>query len=89
MSEFRYRGDPKVVYVVIKAEGDILMELRSIQYAIVTYKELKNFCEDKRIYAEKMATYAQLGYCYRLVRYHAVAVDYFKKQLELAWDLNN
>ena len=34
---------------------------------------------------EKMATYAQLGYCYRLVRYHSVAVDYFKKQLELAW----
>ena len=29
--------------------------------------------------------YSQLGYCYRLVRYHCVAVDYFKKMLELAW----
>jgi len=37
------------------------------------------------MYVEKMATYSQLGYCYRLVRYHAVAVDYFKKQLEIAW----
>ena len=43
VTEFRYRGDPKVVYVVIKAEGDILMELRSIQSAIVTYKELVRF----------------------------------------------
>ena len=40
ITEFRYRGDSKVVYVVIKAEGDILMELRSIESAIVTYKEL-------------------------------------------------
>ena len=38
-----------------------------------------------KLYNEKMSTYAQLGYCYRIVRYHAVAVDYFKKQLELAW----
>lgn len=43
VTEFRYRGDPKVVYVVIKAEGDILMELRSIQSAIVTYKELVGY----------------------------------------------
>ena len=41
------------------------------------------------MYTEKMATYAQLGYCYRLVRLHGVAVDYFKKMLELAWDQNN
>ncbi len=40
VTEFRYKGDPKVVYVVIKAAGDILMELRAIQAAIVTYKEL-------------------------------------------------
>jgi hypothetical protein len=32
-----------------------------------------------------MWTYSQLGYCFRLVRYHCVAVDYFKKMLELAW----
>ena len=32
-----------------------------------------------------MMAYSQLGYCYRLVRYHCVAVDYFKKMLELAW----
>jgi hypothetical protein len=41
------------------------------------------------MYLEKMATYCQLGYCYRLVRYHAAAADYFKKMLELAWDLGN
>lgn len=37
------------------------------------------------MYTEKMMAYSQLGYCYRLVRYHCVAVDYFKKMLELAW----
>ncbi len=45
VTEFRYRGDPKICYVVIKAEADILMELRSIQSAIVTYKELVGFNE--------------------------------------------
>lgn len=38
--EFRYRGDPRVVYCVLKAQGDILLELRSIAGAILTYKEL-------------------------------------------------
>jgi hypothetical protein len=38
---------------------------------------------------EKMTIYAQLGYCYRTIRSHAVAADYFKKQLELAWELHH
>ncbi len=38
--EFRYRGDQKVVYCVLKAQGDILLEIRSIAGAILTYKEL-------------------------------------------------
>lgn len=73
------------MYIVMKSEGDILMDLRSVEAAILTYKEIKNFCEEKQLYTEKMFAYAQLGFCYRLVRYHSVAVDYFKKQLELAW----
>ena len=38
--EFRYRGDQRVVYCVLKAQGDILLEIRSIAGAILTYKEL-------------------------------------------------
>ena len=38
--EFRYRGDQQVVYCVLKAQGDILLEMRSIAGAILTYKEL-------------------------------------------------
>lgn len=38
--DYRYRGEPKVLYVVMKSEGDILMELRSVEAAIVTYKEI-------------------------------------------------
>lgn len=82
---YRYKGEPKALVTLMKCEGDILMDLRLVEAAIVSYKELKNFCEEKRLFNEKMSTYNQLGYCHRLVRYHAVACDYFKKQLELAW----
>jgi hypothetical protein len=33
------------------------MDVRSIEAAILTYKELKNYCEEKKLYYEKMATY--------------------------------
>lgn len=41
--EFRYRGDPRTVYCVLKAQGDMLIEMRSIAGAILTYKELVGF----------------------------------------------
>jgi len=43
ISEYRYRGDPKVMFCCLKAQGDILMELRAIQNAILSYKELVTY----------------------------------------------
>jgi hypothetical protein len=54
---YRYRGDPKVMYIIMKCEGDVLMDVRSVEAAIITYKELKNYCEEKKLYNEKMNTY--------------------------------
>lgn len=45
------------MYCVLKCEGDILMDVRSIEAAIITYKELKNYCEEKKLFNEKMSTY--------------------------------
>ena len=38
--EHRYSCEPKVLYIITKSQGDILMEMRSIESAILTYKEL-------------------------------------------------
>lgn len=56
-AQYRYKVEPKVMYCVMKCEGDILMDVRSIEPAIITYKELKNYCEEKKLYNEKMNTY--------------------------------
>ncbi len=40
VQEFRYRGEQRAMFCVLKAEGDILLEMRCIQGAILTYKEL-------------------------------------------------
>lgn len=47
---FVYRFEDKkihklVFYLVIRAEGDILHELKEYNYAIKAYKSLKNFCK--------------------------------------------
>jgi hypothetical protein len=48
--EFRYKGDQRVIYCVLKAQGDILLELRCVVGAILTYKELVtvNTCNSYR-----------------------------------------
>mmetsp|Transcript_40118 Transcript_40118/g.38628 ORF Transcript_40118/g.38628 Transcript_40118/m.38628 type:complete len:121 (+) Transcript_40118:1020-1382(+) len=85
----RHSAPFQVLAGLMKAAGDIFMDMKDVQRAIFAYKNLKNVCEEELMSKEKMFVYGQLGYCYRLLRAHAVAADYFKKQLELAWELKN
>ena len=40
-AQFKYNTiSSKIIYCIMKCEGDILMELRGIESAILTYKEL-------------------------------------------------
>ena len=40
LQSMKYRTKPKVVFIVMKAQGDIQIELRDLDGAINTYKSL-------------------------------------------------
>lgn len=96
-----------VFYLLLRAEGDILLELKEYDFAIKAYKSLKNYCkrwqrqnEMYEAYKKKkmpqmrgchnfdrllISLYHQIGTVYREAGMHNAAMDYFKKQLILAW----
>ena len=78
-----------LLYTVLKAEGDIFQELREYDKAIRAYKSLKNFCDIWQMKFLAMMMCEQIGLCYRLMRMHRLAVDFFKKQLQLCWDIES
>ena len=78
-----------LLFTVLKAEGDIFQELREYDRAIKAYKSLKNFCDIWQLKYPAMMLCEQLGMCYRLMRMHLVAVDFFKKQLCISWDIES
>ena len=74
---------------MLKAQGDIFQELREYDKAIKAYKSLKNYCDIWLLKYPAMMTCEQIAMCYRLMRMHSQAVDFFKKQLELAWEIDS
>ena len=78
-----------LLFTVLKAEGDIFQELREYDRAIRAYKSLKNFCDIWQLKYPSMMVAEQIGMSYRLMRMHSVAVDYFKKQLCLSWEIES
>ena len=66
-----------LLFIVLKTEGTIFQELREYDRAIRAYKSLKNFCDIWNLKYPGMKVCEQLGFCYRAMRMHAVAVDFF------------
>lgn len=70
-----------LLYLIIKAEGDLFQELRDYDRALKAYKALQSYCEIWQLKEPLVATIEQIGLCYRLMRIHKVAADCFKKEL--------
>ena len=82
-------GNKLIFYCVLKTEGDIMMELNDFDKAIKAYKALRNYCRVWGLLEQEMWMAEQLGTCYRHLRYHELATDYFKFSLSLAWELGD
>ena len=78
-----------IFYCLLKTEGDIMIELDDYDKAIKAYKALRNYCRVWGLLEQEMWMAEQIGVSYRELRYHELAVDYFKCQLSLAWELND
>jgi hypothetical protein len=70
-----------LLFLIVKAEGDIFQELRDYDRAIKAYKVLQSYCEIWQLSIPLMQTIEQIGLCYRLMRIHRVASDCYKKEL--------
>jgi tetratricopeptide (TPR) repeat protein len=78
-----------LLFVVLKAEGDIFQELRDFDKAIKSYKALATYCEIWQLKEPHLHLMEQIALCYRLMRVHGVAVDFFKKELQHAWQMGD
>ena len=65
-----------------------MIELGDYNIAIQAFKALRNYCRVWGLIEQEMWMAEQIGMCYRTLRYHELAVDYFKYQLSLAWELD-
>lgn len=75
-----------LAYTSMKFLGDIYLEFRDFKNALLTYKRLKSFCDDRRHYREKIVCYGQLGLVHSLLDNFNQAIKFYHKQLELAWE---
>jgi len=66
-----------------------MIELNDYDKAIKAYKALRNYCRVWGLMQQEMWMAEQIGMCYRMLRFHELASDYFKFQLSLAWELND
>ena len=78
-----------IFYCLLKTEGDIMIELRDYHRAIQAYKALRNYCKNWKLVEQEMWVSEQIGIAYRTMRSHEIAIDYFKIQMSLAWELND
>ena len=78
-----------IFYCLLKTEGDIMTELGDYDKAIQAYKALRNYCRVWGMMEQEMWMAEQIGMAYRTLRFHELAVDYFKYQLSLAWELED
>lgn len=53
-------------YNALKVKGDIFLEFKDFKQALHAYKKLKNFCDDKKRYKEKIVCYGQIGQVYTI-----------------------
>jgi hypothetical protein len=58
-----------IIYIILKAQGDILVQFDEFDLAIKAYKRVKDVCE-RRIYSPnmkrlKMRLYEQIAVCYK------------------------
>ena len=67
-----------IFYCLLKTEGDIMIELGDYDKAIQAYKALRNYCRVWGLLEQEMWMAEQIGIAYREVKYHELAVDYFK-----------
>lgn len=65
-------------YSILKTEGDIFIEMRDFERAIQAYKCLKNYCKKWDMIEQEMWICEQIGFAYRMVKYHELAIDFFK-----------
>lgn len=70
----------------MKVKGEIFLEFKDFQNSIKYFKKIKNLCDQKELFQEKIYCYEQLGILYKLINDHFNAIKYFRKQLELAWE---
>ena len=73
-----------VHFAAMRAGADMFFEFKDFKNAIMTYKNMKTYCEDYKRYKEKILCYSQIGYIFRLLTEHEKAIKYYRKQLELA-----
>lgn len=68
-----------------------MVELGDYNKALQAYKALRNYCRrwGSDYLEQEMWMSEQIGMAYRSIRYYKRAVDYFKLQLSLAWELND
>ena len=66
-----------------------MIELEDHNRAIQAYKALRNYCRVWGLLEQEMWISEQIGMVYRQLRYHERAIDFFKSQLALAWELND
>ena len=66
-----------------------MIELRDYHKAIQAYKQLRNYCKLWNMLEQEMWISEQIGMAYRTMRSHEIAIDYFKLQMSLAWELND
>ena len=74
-----------VHFAAMRVAADMFFEFKDFKNAIMTYKNMKTYCEDYKRYKEKILCYSQIGYIFRLLTEHEKAIKYFRKELELAW----
>ena len=71
--------DFALAYNALKIEGDIFMEFKDFKSSLQAYRRLKNFCDDRKKYREKIICYGQIGHIYTVLDDHNSAIKYFHK----------
>ena len=77
------------MYWILKTHGAIALEFRDFTEAARVFKKLKNFCEVRKCFNQKMYIYKQLAYVYQLQRSNQKALNCYKRMLYLAWYHDN
>lgn len=81
--------DIRLALLSIKIQGDIYIEFDDYESARKYYSILKYFAVNLELLEELMLAYECLGTTCKYLFYHEKAINYYKKQIEIAWILDN